>query len=96
MKKAFPTGTVKRSETGSMVSIPESDNGMDLRDYFAAKVIQGMVTQKDWFSNGCYWKSVEEMTSAYADEAYKFADAMMKERDRKQPEACSVEEAFGL
>ena len=55
-------------------------DGLTVRDYFAAKVIQGMITQKDWFSNGSEWDSVDAMTKAYADEAYKFADAMMKER----------------
>jgi len=57
-----------------------ASNGLTVRDYFAAKVIQGMITQKDWFSNGSEWDSVDAMTKAYADEAYKFADAMMKER----------------
>lgn len=58
------------------------DQGMDLRDYFAAKAMQGMITQKDWFSNRSTWDSVEAMTKAYADEAYKFADAMMEARSK--------------
>ena len=55
-------------------------DGLTVRDYFAARAMQAMVTQKDWFSNGSEWASVDAMTKAYADEAYKFADAMMKER----------------
>lgn len=72
-------------------------DGLTVRDYFAANVMQGMVTQKDWFSNGSTWDSIEAMTNAYADEAYSFADAMMRAREIKpQQKAVSVEEAFGL
>lgn len=45
-------------------------NGMDLRDYFAAKAMQGLVLECN---------SVTEL----AKEAYRVADAMMKTRNAK-------------
>jgi hypothetical protein len=47
------------------------DAGMDLRDYFAAKALQGLVA-----------KAVSENQSAEiaAEAAYMFADAMMEAR----------------
>jgi len=60
---AFPIG-----------STPEEwGNGMTLRDYFAAKAMQGMVSAE--FAGHVaadYW----------AEEAYKVADAMLKARDK--------------
>jgi len=48
--------------------------GMDLRDYFAAKAMQGMIANKG-FING---KSADENDYNGAMRAYKIADAMMK------------------
>jgi len=56
--------------------------GMDLRDYFAAQAMQALLSQKDWFHNAGRWDSVEQMTKKYANEAYSFADAMMKAREK--------------
>ena len=60
----------------------EELRGMDLRDYFAAKAMQALLSQKDWFHNAGRWDSVEQMTEKYANEAYAFADAMMKAREK--------------
>ena len=51
--------------------------GMSMRDYFAAKVMQGLITSrhKD-FEDGWY---DEETVAA---NAYKMADAMLRERDK--------------
>ena len=46
--------------------------GMDLRDYFAAKAMQADLTNYD----GANWKRV-------AVQAYQMADAMMKAREQK-------------
>ena len=77
-KKAFPTDPTH-----------DKDSGMDLRDYFAAMVMQGI-------TNACY--SSEEAAGALnemsdklgitqptfiARSAYNYADAMLKERERK-------------
>jgi hypothetical protein len=48
-------------------------NGMTLRDYFAAKAIQGM------FASGNLPKSVQD--DELASVAYEFADAMLKARE---------------
>lgn len=50
------------------------DAGMDLRDYFAAKIIQGMV------ANSAF-ESIEGMVNS-TRVAYMIADAMMKARNR--------------
>ena len=58
---AFPIG-----------STPEEwGNGMTLRDYFAAKAMQGMVSAE--FAGNV-------TTDYWAEEAYKVADAMLKAR----------------
>ena len=64
--------------------------GLSVRDYFAAHMASAMYTaceqdkRADW----------DYQSVAYA--AYSFADQMMKERERKPKEQCTVEEAFGL
>lgn len=60
-------------------------NGLTVRDYFAAKAMQALIEKFD------------ESPAESADEAYDWADAMMRAReDWPQQKAVSVEEAFGL
>jgi hypothetical protein len=54
--KAFPT---------------HKEEGMDLRDYFAAKAMQGMMADH----------TRDNYPEEIAEHAYKIADAMMKARD---------------
>lgn len=65
--KAFPT----LADNGHITS----QDGMDLRDYFAAKAMQGICVSKDeagtLVNHGYEW---------IASESYKIADAMMKAR----------------
>lgn len=49
-------------------------NGMTLRDYFAAKAMQSILTEADWGDHRC---SAENMAS----DAYKMADAMLAARE---------------
>jgi hypothetical protein len=49
--------------------------GMTLRDYFAAKVIQGIVSHDPTFS--------QKYVDLAAKDAYVYADAMLKARDAK-------------
>ena len=49
-----------------------SNRGMTLRDYFAAKAMQGMLSENS---------GIRYPTDELVDFAYKVADAMMKERD---------------
>ena len=64
---AFPTERIG-VESGEVLTY--QDEGMTLRDYFAAKALQGLI-------------STEGAGSAerYAEISYKLADAMMKARD---------------
>ena len=47
--------------------------GLELRDYFAAKAMQGICSTLN-NANESYW-------SIIAEDAYKMADAMLKERE---------------
>jgi hypothetical protein len=57
----------------------DSENGMDLRDYFAAKAVQGLL------ANPKLQPHILKMGGAYSgwieESAYGFADAMMKARN---------------
>ena len=64
---AFPTGII----TDGKGKIIGGSNGMTLRDYFAAKAMQGWLVET---SEGV-------SVTAVARFAYEVADAMMKERE---------------
>lgn len=51
--------------------------GMSLRDYFAAKALQGFLANPDE-------NIVTEQAYRIAAQAYEFADLMMKERSKKK------------
>jgi hypothetical protein len=59
---AFPTGT----------GVTPYKSGMTLRDYFAAKAMQGLVENANW-------RGMPE--HSLAKEAYKLADEMLKARE---------------
>lgn len=50
-----------------------NETGMTLRDYFAAKAMNSLISDPDWRSDMVWHET------AYA--AYQMADAMMKARD---------------
>jgi hypothetical protein len=60
---AFPSG--HDPKTGV------ADKGMKLRDYFAAKALQGMLAEP----------SLKATPQEFAERAYMVADAMLKARD---------------
>ena len=70
--RAFPVPTAETS-----INCHSAEFGMDLRDYFAAKAMQGICAGRDeagvLIHHGYEW---------IASESYKIADAMMKERDK--------------
>jgi hypothetical protein len=68
--KAFPT---------------HREEGMDLRDYFAAKAMQGLIDSK-MVMEVCDEYEVE-LPLLIATMCYDMADAMMKERDRVKEQA---------
>lgn len=64
---AFPVPVAQRGNYG----ITHSDHrGMTLRDYFAAKALQGICARVQWSHAGA------------ATDAYAYADAMMKAREQ--------------
>jgi hypothetical protein len=70
--KAFPTPTFSISEQARVTAIGGHE-GMDLRDYFAAKALPAILEQMD-VCNG------KELTNS-AWIAYQMADAMLKARE---------------
>ena len=60
---AFPSGHDPKTGT--------ADKGMKLRDYFAAKALQGMLAEP----------SLKATPQEFAQRAYMVADAMLKARD---------------
>lgn len=71
--KAFPW--VTQRPDGVVV---EYNTGMDLRDYFAAQAMVGILTMLKGGNEGLI--TVQESASQYA---YEWADAMMEAREKK-------------
>ena len=64
----------------------DSDHGMSLRDYFAAKALQGFISAKAWHPDFTYptdfnFDAGKRAADAVAVAAYQYADAMMKARE---------------
>jgi hypothetical protein len=57
------------------IELGTPQNGMTLRDYFAAKAMQAFINRDEWQS------TVKEASRETAFNAYAMADAMMKERE---------------
>ena len=55
----------------------DAHQGMSLRDYFAAKAMQGLMAMED---KGTY-KSMEDCYAKIAELSYGCADAMLKQRE---------------
>jgi len=57
-------------------------SGITIRDYFAAKAMQGMYAKHwDMFMDDTY-EAPEEAISGAANEAYALADAMLRAREK--------------
>lgn len=69
--KAFPS---EHPSTGTLANLSD---GMDLRDYFAAKAMQAIIGKSDERST-----TVEEVDLWVGHYAYTVADAMMKAREQ--------------
>ena len=77
-EKAFPQ-TVLRNQmaiTGSREVAVETLGGMTLRDYFAAKALQGGMSQ--FYNAGEAWTDYDD----FARSCYNVADAMLREREQ--------------
>ena len=66
---AFPAFEVRTHDTGDLVA--NASQGMTVRDYFAAKALQGLVVTE---------ANQSLKPDAWAQEAYMVADAMLKAR----------------
>lgn len=75
--KAFPT---EHPIAGTMNL---KADGMDLRDYFAAKAMQGMLSLTPEQLYTAFGNEPTTLKESVAKNAYNFADAMMKVREQK-------------
>jgi hypothetical protein len=73
--KAFPTPTFSINDEARVTSVG-GDGGMDLRDYFAAKVMQAILTNH---------KLEDCDDDVVARNAYQMADFMMEARKSESP-----------
>lgn len=58
--------------------LADNEHGLSVRDYFAAKAMQGIIT--GLLSNGLHYPSSDDQIGALR--AYQIADAMLKERSK--------------
>jgi hypothetical protein len=77
---AFPVAIVNRPKELAHF------NGMTLRDYFAAKAMQGFISAKAWhpdfvFGDDWKWDAGMKASEAVGKAAYQYADAMLKARE---------------
>lgn len=73
---AFPAPYSKVKVSEDLNLINGAQTGMSIRDYFAAKAMQGIVTDPGFNATG---KHVYEQL--VAETSYKIADAMLKARE---------------
>lgn len=69
--KAFPHADYMKTNDDVVTKIKYLEQGMDLRDYFAAKAI----------INGAFSSTTNAYDSITAKRAYEIADAMIKQRE---------------
>lgn len=75
---AFPCMPPQDTAAGSAVGYPHPEGGMSLRDYFAAKALQGLLANPK-LAERCV--KAGGATSGYFEaNAYAFADGMLAER----------------
>lgn len=70
---AFPCDNiVERNEKGQLIGVEKSSAGLTMRDYFAAKAMQGFAAD----DNATWRNGIEGMAHC----AYEWADAMLEAR----------------
>lgn len=81
MTYAFPHNTVVVDKDGG---VKEHHRGMELRDYFAAKAMQGIFTGSiEWSATYKYPDDASlEVFKDIAQDSYAIADAMMVAREK--------------
>jgi hypothetical protein len=79
---AFPMKEIV-CDDGEPVLVTQCYPGMSLRDYFAAKAMQGMLSS--WYSVGDNYEHNGLVSEKIiSKESYKIADAMLKARELKE------------
>ena len=84
-KKAYPSQELDFSETiiqGKTI-YGNQHSGMDLRDYFAAKAMQSMLTALFMENTKKNPSELLEQMKSTIKNSYWFADAMINEREKK-------------
>ena len=81
--KAFPNIQLTVSEMGQVRAINEVNVGMDLRDYFAAKAMQAIITNDNLLKQASEYHDAGSEASI-AMLAYEQADAMMEARNERK------------
>ena len=76
--KAFPTPTFSINDEARVTAVG-GEGGMDLRDYFAAKVMQAILPTYD--IQDVFENENTQMPIIVAKDAYALADAMLKARE---------------
>jgi hypothetical protein len=76
--KAFPTPAFSINDEARVTAVG-GEGGMDLRDYFAAKVMQAILPTYD--IQDVFENENTQMPIIVATDAYALADAMMKARE---------------
>ena len=82
--KVFPIVIDRETQLANDTNYAVQEDGMDLRDYFAAQAMKHMgLPLKGSRGDSCWYiKEMDEFPyDGYANVAYKFADAMMKARE---------------
>lgn len=77
---AFPGTYNARSDQGRGAVREYHDTGMTLRDYFAAKAMQGMLANGDWVDRMAERSGIEP-DICISKAAYEVADSMLAARD---------------
>jgi hypothetical protein len=70
----------------------DSFGGLDLRDWFAGKALVGILMDPDTAKPGD--TDFEVHTATVAEQAYAYAEAMLKERRKRQGEREKNQEPF--
>jgi hypothetical protein len=76
--KAFPTPAFSINDEARVTAVG-GEGGMDLRDYFAAKVMQAILPTYD--IQDVFENENTQMPIIVAKDAYALADAMLKARE---------------
>ena len=75
--KAFPIVIDRETQIANDTNHAVQEEGMDLRDYFAAKAMAAIIMKADNYST-----SIEEVVEWIGDYSYAVADAMMEARKK--------------